>query len=100
MTLGAELEPEELHPFAWNMDDDDQVSDMTKREVMGGYGLITFGMAALLFGIKHLLLRDASYSRISKAAEYVPVVEVRVLLPSLCPIFCRRFLADVENYWR
>lgn len=65
------------------MADEDGVSDATKREVMGGYGVITFGMAFLLFGIRQLLLRDAAHSRISKAAEYVPVVEVRVLLTIL-----------------
>jgi len=65
------------------MADEDGVSDATKREWMGGYGLITFGMALLLFGIRYLLLRDAAHSRISKAAEYVPVVEVRV--PCCCP---------------
>lgn len=41
------------------------------------YCLVTFSTASLLFLIRHLLLRDASISRISKAADYVPVVEVR-----------------------
>lgn len=47
--------------------------------VMAWYGLATFSSACALFGIRRLLLRDASNSRISKAADYVPVVEVRML---------------------
>lgn len=48
--------------------------------VMGWYCLVTFASASTLFGIRRLLLRDASNYRISRAADYVPVVEVRVLL--------------------
>lgn len=48
-------------------------------EVMAWYCFATFSTAATLFGVRHLLLRDASNSRISKAADYAPVVEVRVL---------------------
>lgn len=48
-------------------------------EVMAWYCFATFSSACSLFGIRHLLLRDASNSRISKAADYVPVVEVRML---------------------
>lgn len=54
-----------------------------KEDVMGWYGLVTFVSASVLFGIRQLLLKDASNSRISKAAEYVPAVEVRALLSKL-----------------
>lgn len=43
---------------------------------MGAYCLVTFFSASILFGVKHLLLRDATFSRLSKAADYVPAVEV------------------------
>lgn len=61
---------------------------------MGWYCFVTFASALVLFGIRHLLLRDASNSRISKAADYVPVVEVRVrrslflLFLSRCSLLC------------
>ncbi|CAM9303284.1 unnamed protein product [Hapterophycus canaliculatus] len=47
-----------------------------KEDVMGFYCLITFATAACCFGLRHLLLRDASHSRISNAADYVPAVEI------------------------
>ncbi|CAN0416333.1 unnamed protein product [Pylaiella littoralis] len=47
-----------------------------KEDVMGWYCLVTFASASVLFCIRQLLLKDASNSRISKAAEYVPAVEI------------------------
>ncbi|CAM9894111.1 unnamed protein product [Scytosiphon promiscuus] len=47
-----------------------------KEDVMGFYCLVTFATAACFFGLRHLLLRDASHSRISNAAHYVPAVEI------------------------
>lgn len=67
--------------------------DTKEDEVMGWYCLATFSSALALFGIRHLLLRDASNSRISKAADYVPVVEVRVLRPFLLLLLSRCSLA-------
>lgn len=54
-----------------------------KEDVMGWYCLVTFASASVLFCIRQLLLKDASNSRISKAAEYVPAVEVSVPLSDL-----------------
>lgn len=40
------------------------------------YCAVTFGLATLAFGLRYLLLQDAAKSRLSKAQEYVPPVEV------------------------
>ncbi|CAM9284177.1 unnamed protein product [Ectocarpus sp. 12 AP-2014] len=49
---------------------------VAKGDVMGAYCFVTFFGASILFGVKHLLLRDATFSRLSKAADYVPAVEI------------------------
>ncbi|CAM9094506.1 unnamed protein product [Ectocarpus fasciculatus] len=49
---------------------------VAKGDVMGAYCIVTFLGASILFGVKHLLLRDATFSRLSKAADYVPAVEI------------------------
>lgn len=46
--------------------------------VMACYCGVTFGLSAIAFGLRYLLLRDAARSRLSKAEEYVPPVEVRI----------------------
>lgn len=48
----------------------------TDTIVMGCYCGVTFGLSAVAFGLKELLLRDAANSRLSKAEEYVRPVEV------------------------
>lgn len=69
------LVPEGVQSPSWNMG--------AKEDVMGLYCFGTFLGASVLFGVRQLLLKDAAHSRISKAAEYVPVVEVSLLLSNL-----------------
>ena len=47
-----------------------------KEDVMGWYCLATFSASALFFVLRRLLLMDSTHNRLSKAAEYVPPVEV------------------------
>lgn len=59
---------------------------------MGLYCFGTFLGASVLFGVRQLLLKDAAHSRISKAAEYVPAVEVSLLLSK---VLSDMFLYDI-----
>lgn len=54
-----------------------------KIDVMKWYCGVTFTASALCFGLRYLLLRDSAYTRLSKAAEYVRPVEVRLHNSSL-----------------
>lgn len=46
--------------------------------IMLSYCAVTFGLSALLFILRKLLLRDAANSRVSRAEEYVRPVEVKL----------------------
>lgn len=54
-----------------------QSERMVEDEViMISYCMVTFGLSALLFILRNLLLQDAANSRVSRAEEYVRPVEV------------------------